>query len=649
MASLRYPLPPRGYEAPGAAAAPDYVPEQALARLWVFAGVIALLLAVLVGRLWYLQVLRGADFRQAARANRSREVRVVAPRGVIEDGRGNLLVSNQAQFAVFVAPGELPGDAAARKQILDRLAGLLEANPDELAAEVASGQAANARVAGGADDPIPVAGDVNMRTLSRIAENRVRLPGVFADAAPVRVYPHGRLAAHLLGAIGQITPSELRDKKTTDLGYRAGDFIGKTGVEQTYNKFLTGTNGGTAYDRDARGRRVGERGTRAPVAGATVRLCLDTRVQQAGERALGGRVGAFVALDPRDGRVLALGSLPTYDPNVFARRPLKRAVYDALVAPDNNHPLQNRAVSSPQPPGSTFKVVTLAAGLATGGITPRTGDFCQGGIPMGRRIKRCHGVHHAVDVVSALAASCDVFFYHAGFRIGPTPLAEWSGRFGLGHRTGIDLPSEKAGTVPSPAWKAVMAPKFGNPDTGWYRGDTANMSIGQGDLQTTPLQMALVAAAIANGGTVYRPQVVERVTAEGTGRVRYQRKPEVLHRLPLAPDQIALIQTAMRSVVEGSGGTSPAARLPGIGVAGKSGSAETRGGGPTHGWFIAYAPAENPTIAVSVFLESHGQSYHGGADAAPVVRKMLAAYFGLKGDTTKADSGASNRSGARGD
>jgi len=324
------------------------------------------------------------------------------------------------------------------------------------------------------------------------------------------------------------------------------------------------------------------------------------------------------------------------------RRPLPAAIYNNLIDPRRGYPLQNRAVSSPQPPGSTFKIVTAAAGLATGGLRPGTRDYCAGGIPLGRRIKRCHSRHGPVGFIDAIAASCDVFFYHAGFRIGPTPLATWAERFGLGQKTGIDLPSEKAGTVPSPAWKAIMAPKFGNPDTGWYPGDTANVAIGQGDLQTTPLQMAQVAAAIASGGVVYQPQVLERAT-EANGKVLHRMKPRVLHRLPLAPEHLRLVAQGMRSVVSGPRGTSHRANLAGVSVAGKSGSAETRGGGPTHAWFICYAPYVNPTIAVSVFLETTGQGLHGGADAAPVARTMLAAHFGVP------DRVAGARGGSRGD
>jgi len=645
MASLRDPRRryPDVYQPPAAS------PEEMGARLAVLGVGIGVLLLLLVGRLWYLQVLRGPEFREAASANNTQEVRVAAPRGVIEDRSGKVLVTNRAQFTVSVTPADLPVEPAERRAVLTQLAQLLELPIEELTAQLppppppgavpVTGGAKRRRAAPAAADgkdvvPVPVASGVTMRVVSRIAENRVRLPGVSAQAEPIRHYPQGRLAAHALGSIGQITPNELEAKANAALGYAPGDFIGKTGVERTYDKFLAGREGAALFEVDARGRRQRELGTRAPTAGDTIRLCLDATVQRAAERALGARHGAAVALDPRDGRVIALTSSPTYDPNVFARRPLKASVWKALNDPASNFPLQNRAIASPQPPGSTFKIVTAAAGLATGAITIATGDYCTGGIPLGSRIKRCHSVHGHTNVISALAASCDVFFYHAGFRIEPTPLAQWAGHFGLGAKTGIDLTTEVAGTVPSPAWKAAMAPKFGNPDTGWYQGDTANMAIGQGDVLATPLQMALVAAGIANNGVICRPQVVDQVIGADK-RIRYKRKPEVLRRLPLAPDQIRRIAEGMRAVVAGARGTSRGASLPGIAVAGKSGSAETRGGGPTHAWFIAYAPVENPTIAVCVFLETRGASLHGGSDAAPVARRIMAAHFGLEVDGKK--------------
>ncbi len=600
---------------------PEPEPVISEGRLHVFGVIILILFGLLVARLWYLQVLQGERFRGAADLNRSRLIRAVAPRGIIEDRKGRVLVTSRAQFTVFVVPPDLPKAEQERAVVLHRLAVLLEISDAELYEAIARNRA-------GKSDPIPVAQGVLVRTLSRIAENRLRLPGVTYQAEPVRDYPARRLAAHLLGAIGQINDRELGSAENVKRGYLPGDFIGKTGVEYQYDRFLNGRKGGVWYEVDARGRRQRTLRVDEPVAGATLRLSLDRDVQAAAERAMGSHHGAAVAIDPRNGRVLAMANAPTYDPNLFVKRPLSPVTYRKLLDPRNNYPLQNRAVSSPQPPGSTFKVITASAGLMTGQITTGTGDYCTGGLRLGgRAYKRCHSRHGSVNLESALAASCDVFFYNAGFRIGPTVLAQYSQQFGLGALTGIDLPSEKSGTVPSPAWKRVMAPKFGNPDTTWYKGDTANMAIGQGDLQTTPLQMALVAAGIANDGVIYKPQVVDTVVGLNK-KVLYKMTPEVLHKIPLSSENQRLVAEGMRSAVAGSRGTSRRAGLGAIAVAGKSGSAETRGGGPTHAWFICYAPYEKPTIAVCVFLETNGAGLHGGTDAAPVAREMMKAYFG---------------------
>lgn len=592
-------------------------------RLRVFSAFLAALFVLLLGRLWFLQIFRGDVYRLKALGNSSRPVRRPAPRGVIEDAHGVPLVSNRAQFTVFVSPADLPRPQRARAVVLARLAEILALTPSELSTVMRRNRA-------GASDPIPVKENVTARVLARIAENRLRLPGVLASAEPVRFYPHDKLAGHVLGYIGQIGEEELADKKNAARGYRPGDFIGRSGVERQYDSLLNGAAGGTYYEIDAHGRRRRELRVEKPRPGATLRLSISKKVQEVAERELAGRLGAAVAVDPRDGRVIALASGPAFSPSFFARRPIPSADYARLTDAASNYPLQNRAVSSPQPPGSTFKIVTAAAGLATGTITARTSAFCPGYIRLGpRAIKRCHATHGGVNLDSALAASCDVFFYQAGFRIQPTPLADWAGKFGLGARSGIDLPSEYAGIVPSPAWKALWARKFGNPETGWYPGDTANVAIGQGDLLTTPLQMSLVASAIAADGVIFKPQVLLRATGADK-KITYQMKPQVLRRLPLSTVQLSQIARGMRSVVAGPRGTSHAANLQRVAVAGKSGSAEVRGPrGGTHAWFICYAPFEKPTIAICVMLEANGRHLHGGADAAPIARKMLAAHFGV--------------------
>jgi penicillin-binding protein 2 len=612
------PLPPlrRSRTAP----VPISDPQVPLARLRVFALLIVMGIGTIMGRLWYLQVYQGDTFRARADNNRLRPVREVAPRGLIQDARGRVLVTNSAQFTVFVVPLFLPKDEEEKAGVLRELARILEVKYEDLLALMRRNESSPA-------NPIAIAEGVSDHVMARIAENRLRLPGVVTDVEPVRMYPEGKLAAHLLGYIGPIDKREIEKEANKKLGYKPGDFIGKAGVERSYDQYLCGEAGAQLFEVDARGRRRNAVGEEPVVAGATLTLGLDRDVQKAAEDALAGRKGAAVAVDPRDGRVIAYVSSPAFDPTLFARRPLPGKKYRAM---SDEGRLLDRASYLAQPPGSTYKVVTSVAGLATGKITEHTGDFCAGGARIGNRFKRCHSTHGGVNLIRALEASCDVFYYHAGLRMGPDTIAEWSHKFGLGERTGIDLPSEEDGLIPTRAWKRVMAAKFGNPDSNWYPGETANMAIGQGDVLTTPLQMALVAAAIGNGGTVYKPRVVVKAVSTKDGKPVYQMEPTVTHRLGLTPQQIALVARGMRAVVAGGSGTSRRAALPGIAVAGKSGSAEVQGNRYLHAWFICYAPFENPTIAICVFLDADKQKLHGGSHAAPVARKMMAAHFRIK-------------------
>jgi penicillin-binding protein 2 len=618
-----------------AASAPPAVDAQlTLTRLRVFACVLAALIAMLSARLWYLQVLRGQEFRNKAATNRARSVRSVAPRGAVEDAKGRVLITNSAQFTVFVLPSDLPKKDPEKDEILGRLAEILDLS-------LAQVKAILKRNWTGPSHPIAVAEGVSDDVLAKISENRLWLPGVSADVEPVRRYPNGLAGAHLLGYIGQITEKQFAKKENKALGYQQGDLIGQSGVERQYDYLLNGTAGGTDYEVDAKGRRLRALGTQDPVPGATLRLAMDLEVQKAAEKGLAGRKGAAVAIDPRDGRVIAMASFPAFNPNLLARRPLKQKVYKEQIEPG----LFNRATMAEMPPGSTYKIVTSAAGLAMGRIDANTSFYCGGGINIGKGFfKHCHSTHGSVNLNRALAASCDVYYYRLGEMIGPTQLAAWSKKFGLGEGTGIDFPSDQDGIIPSPAWKKKMAPIFKNPDDNWYPGDTANMAIGQGDVLTTPLQMAQVAGAIGNGGTVWKPRVLLRaISSADKNKVLYEMKPEASHQLGLTSEQLHLIAQGMRSVIAGPGGTGHAANLSGVMVAGKSGSAEKRGTGggrgATHAWFVCYAPYDNPTIAVCVFLESEGQNYHGGADAAPIARKMLAAHFRVPDQASSAGGG----------
>lgn len=591
-------------------------------RLRIFALVIVLLFAVLIARLWFLQVLQGEDLRGLAEINRRRQVRTVAPRGQVEDLKGRVLINNSEQFTVFIDKRGLPKDKDEQEAILNNLAPLLNITRADIDEIIRKNK-------GGVNDPIPIAEGVDEHTLARVAENQRALPGVELDPQPVRQYPQGKTAAHVLGSIGPVDLKDLKDPEVKKLGYHAGDYIGKGGIEKQYDYLLNGEEGGIWYETDAKNRRLRKLEEQKPVAGATLQLNLDLELQKVAEKALGNRKGAIVALDPRDGGVLAMASWPNFDPNLLARRPLPSKIYKEQVAPG----LFNRAWQTEQAPGSTFKIVTAAAGLATNKVDQYTCFTCGGGMSMGKYFKRCHAHHGTVSLIGAMASSCDVYFYQTALAVKAPGLAEWGDKFGLGQKTDLDLPWESTGYMPNPERHARRAAARGNKDTTWYPGFTANAAIGQGDVLVTPLQMALVVSAIANGGTIYAPRVVRRAISVGDDKkVIYEMKPKIMHRLGLSDSEISLIARSLRAVVES--GTSKAAALPGIAVAGKSGSAEKKGRRgmgehATDAWFVAYAPFEKPTIAICVYLESEGQNYHGGADAAPVARKVMAAHFGV--------------------
>lgn len=583
-------------------------------RSLAFGVIIALLFLVLVGRLWFLQIVHGDEYKAAAMENETRSISTRAPRGVIVDREGVVIATNRPRFAVYATPDVLYNSA-----VLSRLADVLQEDPDVIKADLKAGQQ-------NPYDPLRVAINIPIQMVTRVEEYRPFMPGVTTEPEPVRWYPLGTLAAQTLGVMGRIDPTEYQTLKSS--GYFSDDYLGKNGLELEDEAYLHGVPGEVDLQIDARGKRMSVLATHPAIAGDTVVLTLDSKLQAAAESALHahGFTGAAVALDPRTGAVLAMASTPTYDPNLFVTGiPAK----DWQPINENpKHPLINRSVDAMYPPGSTFKPLVAAAGLQCGAITTHTGTYCPGYLQVGHARFGCWMRHGEVDFYSAIAMSCDVFFYEAGQRIGPDRLSTYAKAFGLAAKTGIDLPSEDMGSIPSPAWKARRFARFGPELSKWYEGDTLHMAIGQGDVLVTPLQMALVTSTIANGGAVMRPYLTDHIVDPVTNKVIVKTEPTVLRHVPVSDENLADVRRAMRQTV--TAGTGKVILFPEVATAAKTGSAQMHGSVKTHGWFICFAPIDHPTIAIAAVVEHGG---HGADSAGLIARAMLQQYFHIKQDT----------------
>ncbi len=465
-------------------------------RLAILRVIACLAFAVIFVRLLQLQVWQGARNRKIADGNRIRVVRQLAPRGDILDRRGRVLAGSRVAFSVCVVPEELTVEGYSDPVV--GLAKLLGLPAEEVRRRLDQVERTRAQ-------PIAVWRNASPEAVARLEEQAVYITGVTVLSNAVRDYPHGPLAAHVLGHVGEISAEELAGLRAR--GYRPGDLIGKTGVEKIAEQALRGRDGGEQMEVDARGHKVRTLGAVAPQPGRRVWLTLDLDLQRAAEESLGQRAGAVVAMDPKTGEVLALVSHPSYDPNLFAGS-LTESQWQRLTGP--GHPQMNRAVSSCYPPGSVFKPITAAAALEEGEAGLDSRYYCNGSMSLGQWRLRCWKKegHGAISFLTGFAQSCNVMFAVLGRAVGPERLAEEARRFGLGRETGIDLPQETSGLVPDPKWKKRKR------DESWYPGDTCQMAIGQGDLLVTPLQVAVEFAAIANGGRLVRPYVISRIEGE---------------------------------------------------------------------------------------------------------------------------------------
>ena len=587
---------------------------------------VLVIFGVIFLRLWFLQIVNGSFYRAKSENNRIRLQSMPSFRGVIRDRSGKILVDNRPSYDLCVIPEEIHDVDT----LLNRLAALGDFDMTSMRTKIRKA------ASGYPFKPVCLKKDISREELAMLETRRFDLPGVMITVSPQRTYFYGDLAGHLLGYLGEISEKQLNSGAFPDT--RSGDLIGKTGIERKWQKALKGGRGGEQVEVDAAGRRIKVISRSPPVSGADVCLTIDRELQMLAEGALVGKHGAVVAMDPRNGQILALASSPSFDPNLFITG-FDEETWKSMVSSDD-HPLNNRALTGQYPPGSIFKIVVALAGLQEGVITPDETLFCNGQYSLGKGKYRCWKKtgHGKVDLNRALVESCDVYFYHLGMRLGVDRIARYAHQLGLGQKTGLDLGNEKAGLIPSTEWKKK---RYGVP---WQGGETVSTAIGQSFVLATPLQIATFASAVFNGGHVYRPQLTQWVRKPG-GENIFEFKPQLVRDVGIKPEYLALVRKALSGAVNNPRGTGTKAKLPDIMVAGKTGTAQVvnlkkeknakaKGEIPReyrdHAWFVAVAPADAPRITVSVLIEHGG---HGGSAAAPIAKKLIEAYLRVPVDS----------------
>ena len=592
-------------------------------------GVLAVFVVLLM-RLIYLQVVAGDDYYRLSMNNSIRLQTVDPPRGLVLDRHGTKLAENRPSFDVSFTPKDA-GDVG---RVLSELAAYLNVPVDEL-----QGKVKNSRGLA-AFRPVVLKQDIGRDVLAAVEAHKVDMPGVSIQVRLRRNYLYELNASHLIGYLGEINLDELKSGDYPNL--RGGDYIGKFGVERTQESFLRGEPGGRQVEVNANGQIMRVLQTVSPKPGRNVHLTLDRELQQRAEELLEGVAGAAVAVEPASGEILAMASSPSFNQNAFVSG-IGTGVWEALIS-HPFRPLENKAIQGEYPPGSTFKIVTALAGLEEKAIDETTSFDCAGFLPFAGRDYRCWKKegHGRVDVRRALSESCDVFFYRTGLRLGIDRLAWYAKAFGLGVRSGVTLDQEARGLIPSSAWKKK---RFG---VAWQEGETLSVSIGQGYVLATPLQMAMLTAAVGNGGIRHRPTVLSRVeTMEGD--VVFQTAPQEIGRLPISPRNLKIVQQGIWGAVNGERGTARRVHLNHIEIAGKTGTSQVVGRKESgddytpphhrpHAWFVCYAPFDAPKIAIAVVVEN---GEHGSSAAGPIAREMVKTYLRqLPNGQKLADDGA---------
>lgn len=589
-------------------------------RVWVAAAVILLAMGVLVARLWQLQFIDRASYTELSLTNRTRLIRLPPTRGRILDANGAPLAVNHPSFTLSIVPAEVNSP----RDVIRVCSPPLGLTPEKMR-ELTDRSLSAPRFF-----PFPLKKNISLEEISLIKSRAAGLDGLAVETASYRTYPQSQSLCHVIGTVGEISQGELSDKDR--FGYRPGDVVGKTGLEAEYETYLRGVEGWESIEIDAKGRQLSRTQGQKPVAGADLKLTIDVSLQKFVEQVFTERAGSVVVVEADTGRIVSMFSKPGFDLNLFSPSITQR--HWKTLKEDPLHPLENRSTRGLYSPASTFKIVTAAAALAEGVISPEEKIECKGKMELWGQFFRCWNQygHGKIALHDALVESCDIYFYRLGLRLGADRIARYASLFGMGKPTGVGLPHELPGLIPTSTWKRRT---YGRP---WKDGETLAIAIGQGYLTCTPIQIAMMTAAVANDGILMKPAIVRRIQGSD-GRIIYEHTPVVRSRLPLKPEDLARLKRALRAVVSEPKGTGKRAKIPGLNVSGKTGTSQVirMRQNPvegelipyherTHAIFVAYVDDRPKKIAVVVIAEHGGP---GGKNAAPIARKIISRYYGV--------------------
>jgi penicillin-binding protein 2 len=564
-------------------------------RIKILYFLVIMIFIFLALNLMSLTLFQGEKFRELSNKNCIRLIPQCGSRGNILDTNGALVVGSSISYNVVV----LTQEREAMDKTFSGLSGILGISTEELWKKFRRGYSEPSV-------PVTIVSNISLEKVVALEERKLDLDGVIIQSTSLRSYPYGALASHVIGYLSEI--DRWRLTKLVDYGYKTKDIVGMGGIEEKYDYYLRQDDGGLQVEVDHQGRFSRVRGFRQPHSGKDVQLTLDLRIQKITEEAMQGLSGAAVIMDPNSGEILAMASFPNFDPSLFVNKNNK---FISRLFVDPQSPFLNRAVSGLYPPGSVFKPIVAAAGLESGKINMSTVYHCPGFLQVGRRDFKCWDTHLDQDLLQAIAHSCDVFFYKIGLAVGPQSLHDYAVKFGLTRPTGIELPYEESGFIPNPIWKKIY--RFQK----WYDGDTANFAIGQGEVLVTPIQMCRMMAVFANKGSLVTPYIIKAI--DGQDVSANHRRVVPMH---IKGTIINNINKGLRGVVSEAKGTANILANLGVSVAGKTGTAQNPRG-LSHGWFVGYAPYENPRYVICVFSEHGAHGYASAVVAKNIFEAMM--------------------------